>query len=180
MVNKDIIENWGVPESIKDKNIEFIFNTDDLNSNLKNDDIIQNLLCDDIGAKFCLYDKENNKIILTMSFIILGMNGRLPRKELELRLDILYVNDSDMRKKGIATYYLEKLIEFGITNNINKFKLNPNPYDELFKNIDRTNTLDLEKLKAFYIKRFDNLGFSYDYSGENNTILEFKKLQTIR
>lgn len=180
MINKDIIKNWGVPESIKDNNIEFIFNNDDLNFDLKKDDIIQNLLCDDIGAKFCLYNKENNKIILTMSFIILGIgsNPLLRMGEKYIKLNCLCINDFKMRGKGISKYYLEKLIEFGISNKISKFVLFPDPSNELFKNIDKTNTLNVEDLKVFYIKTFANLGFNWKYEDENNeeSRLVFEKL----
>ncbi|MDK0696014.1 hypothetical protein P5E93_15520 [Clostridium perfringens] len=180
MINEEIIKNWGVPESIKDKNIEFIFNTDDLNFDLKKDDIIQNLLCDDIGAKFCLYNKENNKIILTMSFIILGISkiSLFSGLEKRIKLSCLCINDFEMRGKGIAKYYLEKLIEFGISNKISKFVLFPDPSNELFKNIDKTNTLNVEDLKVFYIKTFANLGFNWKYEDENNeeSRLVFEKL----
>ena len=182
MVNEDIIKSWGSPESLKDKNIEFIFNTDDLNFNFKNDDLIQNLSCDGMSAKFCLYDKENNKIILTMNFIIYGISDRplFSRLKKRIKLSCLCINDFEMRGKGIAKYYLEKLIKFGSSNGINDFYLCPDPSHELFKNLDKTNTLNLENLKAFYIKVFDDLGFSHKYSEENNKVLEFKKLQTIK
>lgn len=179
MINEAIIKNWGAPEFIKDRNIEFIFSNNNLNSDLRNNKIIEDLGCYDNRAKFCLYDKENNKIILTMNFIIFGMNKNpiFEGREKEIQLTCLCTNDFEIRKKGISGYYLEKLIEFGIANNINNFKLSPNPYNEIFKDLNQTDALDLEKLKKFYIKKFDNLGFSYEYSGENNTILEFKKLQ---
>lgn len=174
LINKDIIKNWGVPESIKGKDIEFIFNIDDLNSDLKNNEIIQNLFCDDIGAKFCLYDKENNKVIFTMCFFIHGTQERIPFRELKIKLDTLCINDVEMRGKGIAKYYLEKLIKFGISNKISDFQLFPDPNNKLFKNLDRTNTLDLKALKDFYIKTFTNLGFNYK---EDRLLgLIFKKL----
>lgn len=162
MINEEIIKNWGVPESIKDKNIEFIFNNNDLNSDIKNENIIQNLFCDEIGSKFCLYDKENNKVIFTMNFFIHGTQDRIPRRELKIELDTLCVNDSEMRKKGIAKYYLEELIKFGISNKISEFQLFPNPNNKLFKKLERTNTLDSKDLKTFYIKTFTNLGFHYE------------------
>lgn len=175
MVNEEIIKNWGLPESIKDKNIDFIFNTDDLNSGLKNNDIIQNLLCDGMGAKFCLYDKENNKIILTMDFIIFGISENILfiGREKCIKLNCLCVNDFEMRDKGIAKYYLEKLIEFGIYNKISEFKLFPNPNDKLFNNLNKINTLKKEKLKDFYIKTFKNLGFYHKNSDEYDKKSEF-------
>lgn len=184
MINEEIIKNWGVPESIKDNNIEFIFNTDDLNSDLKNNEIIQNLLCDGMGAKFCLYDKKNNKIILTMDFIVFGIddNPLFIGREKCIKLTCLCVNDFEMRDKGIAKYYLEKLIKFGISNKISTFKLFPNPDDELFDNLNKINTLKREKLKDFYIKTFKRLGFYYEYFDEDNkeSELVFSKFKTIK
>ncbi|MDO7206230.1 hypothetical protein Q5M85_21175 [Paraclostridium bifermentans] len=54
-----------------------------------------------------------------------------------------------MRKKGIPTYYLEKLIEFGLSNNIKTFKLYPNPDDELFDYLDKRNTFKSRRFKEF-------------------------------
>lgn len=162
LVNKDIIQRWGFPRYLKDKNIKFIFNNNDLNSDFKNNNIIENLTCDGLGAKFCLYDIENDKILFTMDFII-SETGRLLHYEDEkvIRLECLCVIDSEMRNKGIAKYYLEKLIEFGIYNDINKFRLLPNNDDEMFKDLNKNNALTLEQLKEFYIKIFENLGFNY-------------------
>lgn len=164
LVNEEIIKNWRTPESLKDKNIEFIFDIDDLSYDLKNDKIIKGLICDSIGSKFCLCDMKNKKIILTMDFLILGISELIPwERETEIKLSCLCLNDPEMRNKGISTYYIEKLIEFGLSNNIKIFKLYPNPDDELFDKLDKINTLSLEKLKRFYISVFEKFGFSYTY-----------------
>ncbi|MGL5640729.1 MAG: hypothetical protein ACRDDM_00590 [Paraclostridium sp.] len=170
MVSEDIIKSWGIPESLKDKNIEFIFNNDDLNSDLKNNEIIQNLLCDGTGANFCLYDKENKKIIFTMNFIILETDedSLFIITEKYIKLICLCVNDFEMRDKGIAKYYLGKLIELGIFNKISEFKLSPNPDSELFDTLNKINALKKEKLKDFYIKTFEEFGFYYKYFDEDD------------
>ncbi|CEQ01204.1 Uncharacterised protein [[Clostridium] sordellii] len=175
MINEEIIKNWGVPESIKGKKIEFIFNSNDLNYSYENDELLKNFTCDGVGSKFCLSDRDNKTIILIMDFIILGMRFN---REKYIRLDCLCIKDSKLRGKGIAKYYLEKLIEFGISNKISKFVLFPDPSNELFKNIDKTNILNLEDLKGFYIKTFTNLGFNWKYEDENNeeSRLVFEKL----
>lgn len=176
LINEELIKNWGVPVSTKDKNIKFIFNNDNLNSDFKNNNIIEDLGCDYKRAKFCLYDKENNKILLTMNFIIFGIdeNPIFIGREKRIKLVGLFVNDVDMINKGIAKYYLKKLIEFGIYNKIGKFELYPNPSSYFFKNLDMENALNLEKLKIFYIKTFTNLGFNYEENEELGLI--FKKL----
>ena len=176
MINEEIIKNWGVPDPIKDTNIEFIFSNDNLNSDFKNNNIIEDLGCDYKRSKFCLYDKENNKIILTMNFIIYGIddNPLFIEREKRIKLICLCVNDFEMRCKGIAKYYLEKLFGFGIYNKISKFELYPNPYNNFFKKLNKINALNLEELKDFYIKTFTTLGFNYE---ENKSLgLIFEKL----
>lgn len=174
MVNKDIIKNWGVPESIKDKNIEFIFDINNLNFETSKDRVIEGLYCDDGGSKFCLYDRANNKIILTMDFFIPTTDYRLPSdSENVIRLECLCTNDFEMRGKGIATHYLEKVIEFGISNDINTFKLYPDPEAEVFENLDKRNALSQKDLTDFYIRRFEKFGFKPKYLlGENDDLLK--------
>lgn len=180
MVNEKIIRNWGIPELLKDKNLEFIFDTDDLSYDLKNDKIINGLTCDSVGSKFCLCDIKNKKIILTMDFLILGKSELIPwERETEIKLRCLCLNDTGMRNKGISTYYIEKLIKFGLSNNIKIFKLYPNPDDELFDNLDKNNILSIDELKRFYISRFEKFGFNHTYlldeDGKESQLI-FKKL----
>lgn len=115
-----------------------------------------------------------------MDFIIIGISRNLflSMEEKYIKLECLCINDLEMRRNGIAKYYLEKLIKFGSSNKISKFVLYPNPYDELFKNIDKTNTLKIKELKAFYIKTFVNLGFNWRYENEEDegSRLVFEKL----
>ncbi|MCR1851088.1 hypothetical protein NSA42_17580 [Paeniclostridium sordellii] len=172
MVNEEIIKNWGIPESIKDKNIEFIFDINNLNSETIKDKVIEGLYCNSGGSKFCLYDIEGDKIIFTMDFFILGTDYRLYQdREKIIKLECLCTNDFEARKKGISGYYLEKVIEFGISNNINKFKLIPNPDDELFENLDKRDTLSPKDLKNWYIREFKKFGFkSNNLPSENNKL----------
>ena len=163
MINEEIIKNWGVPKSIKDKKIKFRFNNENLKCDSKDKEIVKNLDCYDRGSKFCLYDIENDKIILTMDFFIPRSFRGTKDTEKEIKLQCLYINDSEMRRKGIATYYLEKVIEFGISNDINKFRLSPNPEAEEFENLDKRKTLSLKDLNDFYIRKFEKFGFKYEY-----------------
>lgn len=178
MINEEIIKNWGVPESIKDKNIEFIFSIKDLNFEITKDNVIGELYCYDKvpeifscildgGSKFCLYNKENNKIIFTMEFKIFKNKLFDEKQGKSIQLKCICTNDSEMRYKGIAPYYLKKLIEFGIDNNINIFYLYPNPYDEAFEGIGTEKTLTKERLEDFYIKHFKELGFNHKYYYEH-------------
>lgn len=174
MINKEIIKSWGIPESIKDKNIEFIFDINNLNSETIKDKVIEGLHCSKESSKFCLYDRENNKILLTIDFFIPKTDYLFSHcSEKAIKLECLCTNDFEIRGKGIATYYLEKVIEFGIYNNINKFRLTPNPEAKVFKNIDKRKTLSLKDLTDFYIRKFEKFGFKSEYVlGENDKLLQ--------
>lgn len=171
MVNKNIIENWGVPKSIKDNNLKFVFDNNELDDSIPKTKVIEELYCNNKnlsicsygGSKFCLYDLENKKIILTMEFRI--SKGNLVDEKLgnSIKLDCICVNDSEMRGKKIAKYYLKKLIEFGIYNNIKVFYLYPNPDDEFFEGIDKEKTLTKKSLEKFYINTFKELDFNHTY-----------------
>lgn len=178
MVNEEVIKNWGIPESIKDKNIEFIFDIKDLNSEITKDKVIGELYCYDKspkrfwgflegGSKFCLYNIENNKIIFTMEFRIFKNRSFDEIQGKSIQLKCICTNDSEMRFKGIGGYYLKKLIKFGIDKNINIFYLHSNPYDEAFEGIGTEKTLTKKRLEEFYIKSFKELGFNHKYYYEN-------------
>lgn len=174
MINEEIIKNWGVPEILKEKKIEFIFDINDLNSAVNKTRVIEGLYCDDKGpqffldllvggSKFCLYNKESNKIIFTMEFRIFNYNLFDKKLGKSIKLDCICINDSEMIGKKIAKYYLRKLIKFGIYNNIKVFYLYPNPDAELFEGIGKEKTLTKEELVKFYINTFKELDFNHKY-----------------
>ncbi|MDO7206229.1 hypothetical protein Q5M85_21170 [Paraclostridium bifermentans] len=51
---------------------------DDLSSDFKRINLYKGLTCDSVGSKFCLHDIKDNKIILTMDFLILGASELIP------------------------------------------------------------------------------------------------------
>lgn len=174
MCNEELIKNWGIPEYIKDKDIKFIFENNDLNSEINKSRVIEGLYCEDKGSqifsdflvggsKFCLYNNESNKIIFTMEFRIFNYNLFDKKLGKSIKLDCICINDSEMRGKKIAKYYLKKLIEFGIYNNIKVFYLYPNPDAGLFEGIDKEKTLTKEELGKFYINTFKELDFNHKY-----------------
>ena len=147
---KSIIEGWGVPDiaELRDKNLKFIFDSNEINSDKL---IYQGLLCRESTAKFCLYDIDNDEGIFVMDFLeIDGMGFGLDKFEPYIKLMIMNVINPSYRKKGIATYYLEKLIEYAIKQNIKVIKGYPNPNDEVFKGQSKDNRLEKDKLREFY------------------------------
>lgn len=157
---KMIIEGWGIPDivELKDKNLKFIFDSNEINSDKL---IYQGLFCGDNTAKFCLYDIDNDEGIFVMDFFEGGRIGfGVYNSEPYIKLMIMNVINSNYRKKGIATYYLEKLIEYAIKQDIKVIKGYPNPNDEAFKGQSKDNRLEKDKLKEFYkSKSRSNLKF---------------------
>ena len=157
---RKIIEGWGIPDivELRDKNLKFIFDSSEINSNKL---IYKGLLCGETTAKFCLYDIDNDEGIFVMDFLECGRVGfGLYNSETYLKLMLMNVMNSKYRKKGIATYYLEKLRDYAIKENIKVIKLYPNPNDDVFKGQSKENRLEKDKLKKFYeSKSLPNLKF---------------------
>lgn len=172
MINEKAIEGWGFPKGVDNKNIKFVFDDEDIP--MEQMKLVQDLDCYNGGTKFCIYDFEKNIPIFMMNFIISGFSYD---KRDRIKIDTLCVIDGTMRNKGIANYYLNKLIEFGLENNILRFSLYPNPDDEIFSDIDKINILSKEKLSEFYIKIFEKQGFNKEwisYEEDEEPLLEFK------
>lgn len=172
MVNKSVIENWGIADELKDRNVKFIFDNKDIP--IENMELVKYLDCYDRGTKFCIYDFDMDKPIFMMNFIISGTSYK--RKD-RIKLDTVCVIDKEIRNKGIATYYLNRLIEFGIENEVTRFSLYPNPKDNIFNEIDRSNILPKKKLGEFYINIFNKWSFEEQWILNEKGVdysLEFK------
>ena len=147
---RKIIEGWGIPDiaELRGRNLKFIFDSSEINSNKL---IYQGLLCGETTAKFCLYDIDNEEGIFVMDFLELSDRvSAFYNGEAYLKLMLMNVMNSKYRKKGIATYYLEKLRDYAIKENIKVIKLYPNPNDNVFKDQSKENRLEKDKLKKFY------------------------------
>lgn len=148
MINE--IRKWGVPEQLKGRNIDFIFNVDDIKDEINSfksnhsKEYYKDLHCRNGSVKFCLYDYDLNEIVFTMDFIEISLLVR----EKYIKLQVLYVNDSNLRNKGIATYYLKKLQEYAIKEKCSCIKVHPDPDDELF--VNKKNALSKQELINFY------------------------------
>lgn len=160
MVNIDEIKGFGIAPSLNESDeFMFIFNNNNINSDI-NIKVLYGLMCDEISSKFCLYNKTRKEIVLIIDFIIFGQSQFIPKENQEeyIKILILYVEE-EYRKKGIARYYLNELIKLARKNNINKFKLYPNPDDEIFEH--KKNSLSKKELEDYYIRVFNENGFKY-------------------
>ncbi len=148
-----IILEWGIPNivELEGRNIEFIFDS----SKIPNiGEYYQNLKCEYNNVKFCLYDFDNEKIIFSMDFFELSkifsiLRGYKPH----IRLELLNVNDHKLRNKGIASYYLKKLQDYAIENNMTYIKAKPCANDDTFSNESEENSLNQDELVNFYRRK---------------------------
>lgn len=134
MILNERIQSWGVPEYYKDKNIKYSFNR---------------------PGDFCLVDVENKKRFEMKIISIENSNRIFPQKEDELNLIYIHVVDPQDRKKGIASYYLKKLVDYCKELNITTISLSVgnmpdenNPYVDVLVG----NHLKKDDLKNFYKK----------------------------
>lgn len=148
-----IIIEWGIPNvvGLKDRNIDFLFDSSKVSSI---DKYYQDLKCEYNDVKFCLYDFDNEKIIFSMDFCesnktILSLTGEKPH----IRLELLNVNDYKLRNKGIASYYLSKLQDYAMKNNMEFIKVKPCANDKIFNNESDENSLDQNELIEFYRRK---------------------------
>lgn len=160
MISIEKIKEFGIALNLNEnEKFEFVFDNKNLNFD-KDLKVIYGLMNDRVSSKFCLYNNTRQEIVFIMDFIILGQSLIFDneRQEDYIKILLIYVEDK-YRKKGIAKYYLNKLIELAIENKINKFRIYPNPDNEIFEN--KTNALDKKELVEYYIKVFNENGFKY-------------------
>ncbi len=154
---KTIIE-WGIPETLDSNNskIEFVFDESKIPTNNKyyKDLNLQHLHCEKDDVKFCLYDFTNKRVIFCMDFfksdaLFLSISNDQPH----MKLQLLNIVDSNLRKRGIASYYIKKLQEYCVEKNLSYIKINPNPDAKDFIHQSKENALPLNELKKFYLSK---------------------------
>lgn len=152
------ILKWGIPQikELENRDIQFIFDSSKIPTNNKYYKSLncQSLKCEKNDVKFCLYDFTNEEIIFCMEFFkpnnsLLSITNNLPH----MKLQLLNVTDVRLRKLGIASYYIKKLQEYCIKENLHYIEISPNPNAKDFKNQSKENALQLEDLKKFYLSK---------------------------
>lgn len=147
---KNIIKQWSIPDILKERNLKFVFDSNEIIDKVNSleskhsKEYYEDLHCRDSSVKFCLYNFESNEIVFTMDFF---ESVNFSRSN-HIKLQILYVNNPELRNKGIATYYLRKLRDYAVERGIAKIKIPINTNDKLFEN--KENALSKEELIRFY------------------------------
>lgn len=141
----DYIRGWGLPHCLKEIQKDIVFIFDDSYDCIS--EVEGGYHCHDDDVKFGLYNVKKDKILFTMDFYWEEKSRafyvpNLPR----VNLALLYTHDAKYRKKGIASYYVSKLIEYAIAKKANYIYLTPNA-------IEDDMSLSQQELIAFYRKR---------------------------
>ena len=139
-----------MPDILKERNIKFVFDSNEIIDKVNSleskhsKEYYEDLHYREGSIKFCLYNFESNEIVFTMDFLEIGNSSRSNY----IKLQILYVNNPELRNKGIATYYLRKLRDYAVERGIPKIKVYVDTNDKLFEN--KENALSKEELTKFY------------------------------
>ncbi len=143
------IESWGIPniDELKGRNIKFVFDLSEIN---KEKGSFVELHCEKESVKFCLYDFTNDIEIFTMEFFarpksLLMLTNELP----SIKLELLNVNDFNLRRKGIASYYLDRFKEYAIKHKYSCIRVTPNPNASVFQGENKDNSLEIDELVNF-------------------------------
>ncbi|AHI40620.1 GNAT family N-acetyltransferase [Enterococcus faecalis] len=112
MLTKKIIENFGFPESLKRMDLVYCFE-DELG-----DEVVmgRGCHCEETSVKFFLYNPNNHDTVFTMDFYLKdSYKSRIPKK-IQIDEPIVYLQyigtNTSYRGRGIASYYVEKLVDF--------------------------------------------------------------------
>lgn len=146
MITKKRIKEFGFPIFLDAQNFEFSFG----NSISDKKPIYSGGYCNNNEAKFFIHEKKDNKEIFTMEFYICDPSLRhspfAEKSITERNMRLQYIRTSnEYRKQGIATYYIEKLRDLCLENDIHVLTLNVAPSEK-----DTTNALNRDQLTKFY------------------------------
>ncbi|MFK4389890.1 hypothetical protein ABH916_001818 [Peribacillus frigoritolerans] len=146
-----VILDWGLPESIKENEDDVVFKFDD--NGLVNT-LEKGYHCRNGDVKFCLYNKINGKALFSMDFHKSNPTiANLRKRGVGINLELLYVHDESLRKKGISNYYIEKLINYAIHEKVECIYVRPNANATNFLHDSKKNSLSQRELEEFYNKR---------------------------
>lgn len=147
---KNLVLNWGIPEVLLNSENNIIFKFD--NEGISNSKETY-YHCKYGDVKFCLYDEVLKKVLFSMDFHKTGARLSNLLKIKRIRLELLYVHEESLRKKGIASYYIEKLIEYAINEGFEHISVTPNAMADNFIDDSKINALTQLELEKFYKKR---------------------------
>jgi len=144
MIDKNTIIKFGIPGNLKNINPKFCFD-----DKLADKDIVgTGCHCNADSTKFFLYYTEKSQCIFTMDFYVSDNSRNIfsQFKISERHIHLQHIETSGaFRKQGIASFYIRRLIDFSINNNIRIITLDVCPFSE-----DKSNMLNKSELTKFY------------------------------
>lgn len=149
---ENLIISWGLPDCLKVNEAKIIFKFDDAGLTDTNE---KGYHCKEGDVKFCLYDDELGKVLFSMEFFKTSTEilGLLRDSGGRVTLYLLYVHDESLRKKGISSYYFNRLRDYAIREKVECIRVKANANDKYFKKDIKRKALNQEDLEKFYLKR---------------------------
>ncbi|HAR1440642.1 GNAT family N-acetyltransferase [Enterococcus lactis] len=133
------VKLWGLPEALKEEEITYHFHEG---------------METEYGIKFTLKNKNGDDIFV-MDFLSPSKGIEKLKKENSpsyLRLNFIYVADPEDRRKGIASYFLERLAEFAAKIKYVGIRMDVCPNQKNISGYNRKNSMNKKELKTFYKK----------------------------
>lgn len=144
-----LIKGWGLSQQLQGYKNDIIFKFDDNNISTTTG---MGYHCHKNSVKFCLYNEKIKKVLFTMDFYMkdrCAFGDPVPR----INLQFIYTHLSSLRKKGIADYYIAKLREYAISQNVKCISITAVLNVVIDKCDNGLNRLKKHELERFYKKR---------------------------
>ncbi|MCG3418953.1 GNAT family N-acetyltransferase [Oceanobacillus jordanicus] len=159
-----IRDKFGIPviEGLKNENLSLITNAESIpGSDLKG------YRCKDGNYKFCLVKvTQNNRQLPIFSMDFFRSSDKLLKLTNSpacYTLEYIHVHDPQYRNRGIASYYLSKLVALLEEENIPILRIHPDPDANNFKHTSKEKSLNIKQLKEFYIRKCENQKLKIDF-----------------
>lgn len=145
---KETIRNWGLPEYLQKYGEDIQYRFDDEACNDTGDSLNGGYHTNIGSAKFCLFLKSSSTNVFTMDFFKPRPKNIGDRNE--VWLELIWVRIDSFRNKGIASFYMNRLIEYAIEEKVDCIRLRAIADADDFEGHSLRNALNQEQLEKFY------------------------------
>ena len=146
------VSSWGIPECLESNKRDILFKFDDEGLT---DIMEKGYHCEGQSVKFCLYDVELRKVLFSMDFFKSSPKIQHLSRESKfgVTLELLYVHEESLRKRGIASYYFDRLREYAIHEKVECIRIRADANAKNFRKDSKRNALYQKELETFYKNR---------------------------
>lgn len=140
---KEKIKSWGIPEALYNEEVEYHF---------------EEGMETEYGEKFVLKNKKGKELFV-MDFLSPSENliRAFDEESNYLKIQFIYVPDINYRRKGIASFFLDKLVQFAKEINVTEIHLNIAPNQKGIEGYSLENAMNKKQLRKYYEK---HLGYA--------------------